>query len=166
MIPTITFDFILNSDQRELKIYSMSIIGLPTFILEGWMLRKVNNEYGVINEYKMMLLLIIFYYGGLGLTSCIPTIDDTYYQYIIDFLSKWILTSAYFIWLVLYLKTFSVENLDSIGAASGKKFTSRILRMAPRLSDKYSNEKLDEKPLHAILSNEKWYKQFRQHVQE
>merc|ERR1719397_61415 len=91
MTPTIVIDFVLDSKERDLKLLSQAIIGVPTIFFEAWLLRKTNGQYyGIHMEYQMMLLAVILYFAIYTLVSY-TNVKDTYYEYLIDFIAKWIL---------------------------------------------------------------------------
>lgn len=161
MTPTIVIDFVLDSNQRDLKLLSQAIIGIPTIIFEAWILRKTESQhFGILMEYQMMLMAFMLYFAIYILVSY-TNFHDTYYEYLIDFIAKWILMSAYFIWLALYLDTFSVEKLSDFG---GGDWSLRIMRTkSENSSDGFET---DRTPLHKILSNEKQFKEFRKYVHD
>jgi len=123
------------------------------------------KHFGILLEYQMILYAIICYFSIYLVVSYIPAVSDTYYEYLIDFIAKWVLMSAYYVWLALYLQRFAAENIGYYSAISGEAWTSRIMGSAT-FSDKQSNIEIDSTPLHKILSNEKQHKLFRNHVQE
>jgi len=113
MIPVIVIDLIINSGQNGLemiRIILSAVVAIPVFVFMIALTLNVKNKFGVVREYKV---LVLAFASTLGMNFILITtpLADTYYRLLIGFEFRMFVCLANYIWLMFFLREFDVENL-------------------------------------------------------
>merc|ERR1719233_361270 len=164
--PVLLIDFILPTNQKSLQILVIAFLGagaIPMFLLMVVLVRSVKNNYGVVEEYKMLLAAVICTIG-IRFSLLFTGFAESYYRFLIDFECRAGLIVAYFIYVMYDVRTFDVqrESLPAMGLY-GKLLIYRKCSSSRNISE---TKTLKDFTLSQLFSHRLGYKHFLPHVQE
>jgi len=151
--PVLIINVIINSGDngmQMLRLILSSILVVPVFISMIVLTLNVKNKFGVVREYKILLLTFICTLTIRFLLLATP-VADTYYRLLIGFESRTFIALLYYIWLMNFLREFDVKNFHK------RRYTTL---KGPK-SDTFEDYTLDE-----VLSHRKGFALFCDHVKE
>jgi len=148
----------------NLKILVEACACLPLLCVEVILMWKANDIFGVVVEYKMLLVATLVEVIFIASLELIPAIKHSYYKIIIEFVSTSYIICFYSLWLKCYIKSFNIHN-EGFGSASCLSSTScdiqlsdAVKRVPKRLVKNYT--------LADILSNKMYHAQFKHHIKQ
>jgi len=101
----------------NLKIFIEACACIPLLCVEVILMWKANDIFGVVVEYKMLLVATLVDVIFISSLELITAIKHSYYKIIIEFVSTTYIICFYFLWLKSYIKSFNIHN-EGFGSAS------------------------------------------------
>jgi len=171
MIPVVVIDLIINSAQNRmqmLRIILSAVVAIPVIVFMIGLTLNVKNKFGVVREYKVLVLAFACSVGMNFLLLTTP-LADTYYRLLIGFEFRMFVAFANYIWLMFFLRQFDIENLcQKKNSSSVKTFCADIwhcckvrLSLKSPKSESFWDYSLDE-----VLSHKIGFALFCDHVKE
>jgi len=94
--------------------YHLSLIALLPFILISFLLlRRVNNHFGVISEFRVVIVLVFINFGLNVLLVFFPGWEESYWRTLIDYLFRAVWLCSYLLWLLCSIRKFDVDHKKS-----------------------------------------------------
>jgi len=94
--------------------YQLSFIALLPFVLKSFLLlRRVNNQFGVITEFRLVISLVFINFGLNFLLVSLPGWKESYWRTLIDYLFRAVWLCCYLIWLLSSIRKFDVDQETS-----------------------------------------------------
>jgi len=94
------------------KMAWLASMGLPMIVGCIILLHDVQNTFGILQEYKVLMVLLIMITAFNFLIGFIPFLRNTYYDMLADFFWRALLFDIYFLWLARFIKTFAIETIE------------------------------------------------------
>merc|ERR1719233_238581 len=114
MTPVLIINVIINSGSNSvpmIRVILSAVFTVPVFIVIIVLTMNVTNKFGIVREYMVLLLVYISSLGMNFLLYATPW-ADTYYRLLIGFVFRAFAALGNYIWLMLYVRTFQIENLS------------------------------------------------------
>jgi len=113
MTPILIIDIVVDTGENKMQMlrFALTAMGvIPLFALMIVLTWNVKNQFGVVLEYKMLLLGFIFTFGSNFVLLSTP-LADTYYRLLISFEFKVFVILANYVWLIFFVRKFDIEHL-------------------------------------------------------
>jgi len=99
--------------------YQLSFIALFPFVLISFLLlRRVKNQFGVISEYRVVIILVFINFGLNALLVSFSGWKESYYRSLIDYLFRAVWVCCYQLWLLSSIRKFAVDFLSERSSVS------------------------------------------------
>merc|ERR1719184_390968 len=135
---------------------------LPIFTIMVMLVRKVNKNYGLVEEYTMALAAITFSWV-LRFSLFFTSFEESYYRFLIDFECEVVNIVAYFIYVMYVVRTFDVHKTS----LPPTEMCAKLLNCCKGPSqDSLNKISFRDFTLQQVLSNKHGYKQFLSHAQD
>lgn len=166
--PVVVLDFMLNVDRRLLKHIISAAVVIPVPCVMSYLLRNVKNKFGIVSESKLAFLILLIIIA-FNLLLYFTGMRNSYYRWLIDYWLKSVLICGYFLWLMRFIQTFSVDKIndrdDTKSVRDGLK--SAICCDRPWvLSIPSQSVSYEDYQLHELLESKKGFDLFRTHLGE
>lgn len=137
---------------------------IPVFILMIVLLLNVKNKFGIVDEFKVALVATICIFG---VKLFLLLAEESYYRILIDFQCRVVIVCAYFVWLMHFIRSFDVLDINYKRSHVRRPFTE-LLNCCKKKEplDAIKIISFEEYSLHQILSSRVGYEAFHSHVQE
>jgi len=94
--------------------YQLSFIALLPFVLTSFLLlRRVNNHFGVISEFIVVISLVFINFGLNVFLISFPGLKESYWTTLIDYLFRAVWLCCYLLWLLSTIRKFDVDRKKS-----------------------------------------------------
>jgi hypothetical protein len=159
-------EYFLSGKVKKVRFIVQYVASFPLLLVEVVLLKKVKNLFGVIVEYKMLLIALVLDLLCSGSLEFIPTLKDSYYKYLIQFMSTTYIICAYFLWLKYFIRSYAIKYYDKpICCPSccssiwcGRRMMGIVRNSFWKRLDKYS--------LADVLGSKEYYEQFSIHLRQ
>jgi len=156
-------EYIRFREIANLKILVETCACIPLLCVEVILMWKANDIFGVVVEYKMLLVATLVEVIFICSLELITAIKHSYYKIIIEFVSTSYIICFYFLWLK-YWKSFNIHN-EGFGSASYPSSTPCDIQLSDVLKQ-LPNRWIENYTFTDILSNKMYHAQFKHHIQQ
>lgn len=165
--PIVVVDFILNVDRRLLKHIICAAVLIPVPCVMFYLLRNRKNKFGIVTEYKIAFLILLFT-NGLNILLYFTGMKNSYYRWLIDYWLRSVLICAYFFWLMRFIRTFSIDNINNKEDRDCWSDFKKILCCDRTwvLGLQAKTISFDAYQLNEVLEHKAGYNLFRDHVRD